>query len=1778
MFSTYIGRSFFFNRSGGKQVGTGVYSPYKSCVPPGDCQTTDDVFRPMPKTEHTLGYSYIPEAYYEAQRAAPWATTECDTNDFNRKQKAAWWSQCWANAEVRDADGDGYRYPWDCSECNASVYPSPGGPCECAAIQGRSEICGDGKDNDCNGIADVDNQQQPPQPDQPMPIVDVCNGIDDDCDGDVDEDAVLSDSGEICGDGIDNNCDGRVDEGCDCSGRDDCCDKSRGNPINAVTGVMWTHPQVDIKVATGSGTLSFARKYTSQGSDRSHTGLGPGWTHSFDLRVVRLTDDEIAVHLGIWGGVKLRKAAGVYRAIEEGKRTTAEVISGVYRVHLGDGSKIDFDSSGWGIRLTNRFGRGWKVDRDSTGRVTAVTTYEDAFAQSGAGAQLTFAYHTSGPFVGRLQKVTLVNGATREWLYNQSAMSSGVSVLASVVSPTGKTRLYEYESRPTPAPALIRVSDSENGVTVVVEQHHYFGRRAVRSTGPDGDYAFELADATTTRVYSHPYGAGTPCTIGEQDCVGRCSTTNNTTCANDADCPSGETCESLGATTVSFCSAAGTCAGGTGYCFVDETTPTAWAPLGKRGRCYLRRETMAFDALTKRLASKTTTCCGGDTDFAWTAGRISARKRTSTNRYRTFSHDATGRQTLSTRNNTQNTPPTCSSASPDDPCLQTQTQYVASTPLDEEHLVAKRFFTPAIGSVARETEFVFYPGTPRLVESKFERGTTRDVLGNSVQAEYETSYAYYADGRLELVDPPNTPAQYYSTNNTWYYYNPPGSGPGGGLVYKMRRATPGGGVLHLETTFSSYNEFGRPTSIGLPNGVLSGTYAYTADGRLSSIDLGGRVTELQYAAGLLSRIKHPGGGRCTYFTRDSYGRITRTTVAASCPVNPVGAGAYVEYSRDDRGKVIKLTYHEASGTKTFEQRYEYEPTTGKLAKRYDKGSSLDFKQFRYDAFGRLTQFGNESCSGCSGDLIACNCPTVEYKYNGLDQVKEITTYLNGEAPLKTEVVPDAAGNPSIIRSPTTGSTTTDSTYTYDDFGRIVEVTSADGSRTRLEYDGNGNIVKMRRGYDIERETVFDYDGQNRLLRVSPADSVGRCSGAGLATVGQTHKLHYDTHADCDEDDCVNGVGRVVLVETEVGCVAEGVPSWRKTFFSYNKFGQVSRERHAWPDGSENVTEYSYTTDGKVSTITMPLSQEVLTFTHDSASRKVTSAKFLGVGRTVYQNVEYKPFGSVKAYDLGPGGIHITHSWSDGYQLQAIQSSGATAGLDITLVPDTPRRTKSYVRRIGQCVSAADCGNQQTCSAGKCESSHHFTYDYAGRLQCENTSAGCTAATVATQYTGSNISALLFKNAYFPSSDVLSFYYWGYSPYGPNNQPSYVTRFSPNTAGYPIYYFWDEYGARTADWTYPIDTRRERWYYYYPSGRLQALTGRTFHNGSHQDLLAGFAYDHRGRRIEKTIVRGAEVEVWRYFYDQRNRLIAEVRMPSGGTPESFEYVYLGRRPVYQWATSAWGFEYEVFYQTDQLGQPVLGTDPWGYQLYAADVDAFGWTVERGDFLWLIHQPHRRPGQYADIETRIALDAATLTRPALYYNWMRYYDPYIGSYLTADPVLQLSDHNLLRYAYYDPINHVDPTGLSGFAPALPNIGRGIAAAGATLGAIIGSPAVAVVGVIAGIGIVIAGTGQTLTLDEVVGPMQMSNADEAGAEELPKTYVPSPPADDPYLCFNSKAIPGPSGSGDAYRGDCARTWRCEFWCRFDNVKYWKKYEARLKCPEFESWWNLVGNPAGG
>ena len=216
----------------------------------------------------------------------------------------------------RDTDGDGSPWPVDCDDADATIFPGAAETCNgrddnCDGVADEgvtnrcggcgmpaaSDECGNGLDDDCNGVVDDGCACEPDATQacyggpagtagvgrcvggtqvcttdeftrwgectgQVMPAPEVCNGVDDDCDGEVDERWAAGsntcgycDGTESC-DGVDTDCDGRLDEGLvnscgvcgepdpieTCNGMDDDCDAIVDEGVTNACGTCFPEP------------------------------------------------------------------------------------------------------------------------------------------------------------------------------------------------------------------------------------------------------------------------------------------------------------------------------------------------------------------------------------------------------------------------------------------------------------------------------------------------------------------------------------------------------------------------------------------------------------------------------------------------------------------------------------------------------------------------------------------------------------------------------------------------------------------------------------------------------------------------------------------------------------------------------------------------------------------------------------------------------------------------------------------------------------------------------------------------------------------------------------------------------------------------------------------------------------------------------------------------------------------------------------------------------------------------------------------------------------------------------------------------------------------------------------------------------------------------------------------------------------------------------------------------------------------------------------------------
>jgi RHS repeat-associated protein len=185
------------------------------------------------------------------------------------------------------------------------------------------------------------------------------------------------------------------------------------------------------------------------------------------------------------------------------------------------------------------------------------------------------------------------------------------------------------------------------------------------------------------------------------------------------------------------------------------------------------------------------------------------------------------------------------------------------------------------------------------------------------------------------------------------------------------------------------------------------------------------------------------------------------------------------------------------------------------------------------------------------------------------------------------------------------------------------------------------------------------------------------------------------------------------------------------------------------------------------------------------------------------------------------------------------------------------------------------------------------------------------------------------------------------------------------------------------------------------------------------ITTTYLYDARGRRVAK--VTGG-VTATHYVYDTQYRVIEE-RDDDEALLARYTYGTGMDEPL---AMEQGGNTY--YYHRDALGSVTEVTDGSGnlVERYAYDVygavtifDSNGITLTAS----AIGNPYLFTTRRYDPES------------GNYYNRARMYSPWLGRFLSMDPLgFDTGDYNLYRYAFSNPINLTDPTGEFAFIPWL------------------------------------------------------------------------------------------------------------------------------------------------
>lgn len=228
-----------------------------------------------------------------------------------------------------------------------------------------------------------------------------------------------------------------------------------------------------------------------------------------------------------------------------------------------------------------------------------------------------------------------------------------------------------------------------------------------------------------------------------------------------------------------------------------------------------------------------------------------------------------------------------------------------------------------------------------------------------------------------------------------------------------------------------------------------------------------------------------------------------------------------------------------------------------------------------------------------------------------------------------------------------------------------------------------------------------------------------------------------------------------------------------------------------------------------------------------------------------------------------------------------------------------------------------------------------------------------------------------------------------------------------------------------------------------------VLGRLVRSRNNQ-YTAEYRYDALGRRIQKrskhhltgqeqniiygwdgdTLAYESSADITKHYFYEKDSFVPllqaayhhtiELHQTQDWTEKTYS-IY--KDPLWNTVKQSQGFDDVWFYHCDHLGTPQEMSNQTGAIVWKAQYKAWGeCKVEqaKSDFFEnseIISNNIRFQGQYFDGET------------GLHYNRYRYYSPYVGRFISKDPIGLLGGFNVYAYAP-NPNNWIDPLGLSGY----------------------------------------------------------------------------------------------------------------------------------------------------
>ena len=903
-----------------------------------------------------------------------------------------------------------------------------------------------------------------------------------------------------------------------------------------------------------------------------------------------------------------------------------------------------------------------------------------------------------------------------------------------------------------------------------------------------------------------------------------------------------------------------------------------------------------------------------------------------------------------------------------------------------------------------------------------------DLTGRGINLEYDgiepTSKAFHewaddSSSESRLAWDENIRLTYVTDAygaETWYYYDIDG--------YTYRIIYPDGleewffrddfarVTKHVDrdaaVTIYEYDESGNIVSVTQPDGSnlyyayddkrqLTGMVdaeqgrwfkEYDAQGNISKeIDPLKRVTEYSYnALGLLTSIKDAKGGS-KQLKYDDQGNLISYT---DC------SGKTTTWQYDERGRVksvenalkqkIEYFYSDLS-TEQREPIIQGLPLNafGQLEKI--KHADATEEQFVHDAEGRLlahvdakgqlTQYQYDAAGLISSRTDALK-HTLKYQWDKLNRLKRLTNE-NGAS----------------------------YEFFYDVASRLIKEIDFDGKETLYKYDEtDGNLSSS-----IEVASAF---GQDLKDRAAPKDRIQQFLFDSMGRLEQRQAGYGYTEQELEqkqvEEFAYNNNGQLIQAKNN-----ESNLQWY-----YDVVGNLVREHHqdhqthktaVWKHSYDEINDriktmrpdgqqVDWLTYGSGHVHGLVLNgEDTVSFERDDLHRETVRHYANGIS----QEQHYDELGRLTQQRVLNG-----HEFAYTSPQQAIQNNAI-------------QETEQLIQRLyqydktGQLLNIADTrrGNIQ------------YKYDPVGRLLEANSKLGKET------FSFDPASNIIDRNhLQEPNAAATANNAYGYNRLVNNVVKAYLDQqyqydaygqlVRQKSSKGDLYLEWDVCGrlikSRNTEYTAE--------YRYDALGRRIQKRSKHHHTGEEQNLIYGWdgntlAFESNDQITKHYVYeKDSFVPLLQAIYREPIELVQ--------TPDWTDQPYhIAKDPLWRKTAPAKSLDDICFYHCDHLGTPQEMSDAQGQMVWKAEYKAWGERVSArsaSNFFEnseIVTNNIRFQGQYFDEET------------GLHYNRYRYYSPYVGRFISKDPIGLLGGNNVYAYAP-NPVSWIDPLGLNKNCP--------------------------------------------------------------------------------------------------------------------------------------------------